>query len=307
MENNNKIKLCFIFNFRRKNEEIALLLYPEINVKKVVFNLCEKIKEIDELNKELNIQKLVNEKLREELSVYKKNVKDNNNYILKLNNEISQLKNKYKLLPFNLNKYQEIIFIIIIIIIFAIFICMYTLYLKIQKQFISINDNKRIMNEEINNRIMNEEINKRTMKEEINKIFNDYFKCISENEFAIKIETLKSKDLSVLNGEKEDYIKLKKDGLQYGPYRMYKPGKYLIIYIGSNLKNGKFDVYDYKLSTPSISLNIIKKEENKVIYRVDIPEHLVAGIEFRVKNTEDKDISITKIDVYEIFEKNNNI
>jgi len=187
------------------------------------------------------------------------------------------------------NKYQEIIFVIIIIIIFAITISMYNLYLKIQKQFAFVGDNKRIINEEIN------------------EIFNELFLGFSENEFAIKIETLRSKDLYVLNGQKENCIKLKKDGLQYGPYRMYKPGKYLIIYIGSNLKNGKFDVYDYKLSTPSISLNIIKKEENKVIYRVDIPEDLVAGIEFRVKNIEDKDISVTKIDVYEIFEKNNNI
>ena len=166
---------------------------------------------------------------------------------------------------------------------------MYNLYLKIQKQFVFINDNKRIMNEEINER------------------FNVYFKDISKNEFAIKIETLKSKDLRVLNGQNENCIKLKKDGLQYGPYRMYKPGKYLIIYNGSNLKNGNFDVYDYKRLFPSISLNIIKKEENKVIYRVDITEDLVAGIEFRVKILKIKTFLLQKLMYMKYLKKNNNI
>jgi hypothetical protein len=34
-ENNNKLKLCFIFEFRKKDEEIALLLNPELDVKKL--------------------------------------------------------------------------------------------------------------------------------------------------------------------------------------------------------------------------------------------------------------------------------
>jgi hypothetical protein len=114
IENNNKLKLCFIFEFRKKDEEISLLLNPELDVKKVIYNLCEKIKEINVLNKELNNQKLVNEKLKEELSAFKKKVENKNNYLL--NNEINQLDNKYKLLPFNLNlnEYQDIIFIAVI-------------------------------------------------------------------------------------------------------------------------------------------------------------------------------------------------
>ena len=290
IENNNKVKLSFIFEFRKKFEEIALLLNPELNVKKVIYNLCEKIKEINELNKELNNQKLVNEKLKEELSAFKKNVENKNNYLL--NNEINQLENKYILLPFNLNKYQEIIFIALIIIIFAFFISMISLYLKIQSQFAFINDTKRTINEKINQR------------------FNDYFKenfkdYINENEFPRKIETLKPDDLKVNDGEKDKYfIKVKKNGIQYGPYRMYKSGKYLIIYKGLNLHKGNFDAYDNKRSSPQIPINKIKKEETKAKYIIDIPPSLVSGIEFRLSNNDNDDIFVTKINVYEIVEKN---
>ena len=292
IENNNKLKLCFIFEFRKKDEEISLLLNPELDVKKVIYNLCEKIKEINVLNKELNNQKLVNEKLKEELSAFKKKVENKNNYLL--NNEINQLDNRYKLLPFNLNlnEYQDIIFIAIIIIIFAFFISMISLNVKIQNQFVSINDTKRSINEKINQRF--------------NDYFNEKFKdYINENEFPKKIETLKTDDLKVSDGEKDKYfIKIKKNGIQYGPYRMYKPGKYLVIYKGLNLHKGNFDAYDNKMSNPLIPINKIKKEEMKVIYIVDIPPSLASGIEFRLRNNDNDDIFVTKINVYEIVEKN---
>ena len=290
-ENNNKLKLCFIFEFRKKDEEIALLLNPELDVKKVIYNLWEKIKEINALNKELNNQKLVNEKLKEELSAFKKKVENKNNYLI--NNEINQLDNKYKLLPFNLNlnEYQDIIFIAIIIIIFAFFISMISLNLKIQNQFVSINDTKRSINETINQRL----------NDYFKENFNDY---INKNEFPIKIETLKPDDLKVYNGENDKYfIRIKKNGIQYGPYRMYKSGKYLVIYNGFNLLKGIFDAYDDTMSNPLIPINKLKKEEMKAIYIVDIPPSLVSGIEFRLTNNDNDDIFVTKISVYEIVEK----
>ena len=235
---------------------------------------------------------MVNEKLKEELSAFKKKVENKNNYLL--NNEINQLDNKYKLLPFNLNlnEYQDIIFIAVIIIIFAFFISMISLNLKIQNQFVSINDTKRSINETINQRL------------------NDYFKenfngYINKNEFPIKIETLKPDDLKVSDGEKDKYfIRIKKNGIQYGPYRMYKSGKYLVIYEGLNLHKGSFDAYDNYISTPLIPINKIKKEEMKAIYIVDIPSSLVSGIEFRLRNNDNDDIFVTKISVFEIVEKN---
>lgn len=63
---------------------------------------------------------------------------------------------------------------------------------------------------------------------------------------------------------------MKTNGAQFGPYRKYESGNYLIIYNGDNLDKGVYKVYDNKIEQ-SISITILKKVNNKVIIEVYIP------------------------------------
>ena len=137
------------------------------------------------------------------------------------------------------------------------------------------------------------------LKKEIELLKNE-IKYLKDNcIFKTKIETLYPKDL-LTDGEKlNDYIRISKGKWQYGPYRHYEPGKYLIVYEGDGFLNGNFDVIDYGLKPPDISFSVIFKSQNFFRYEVIIPENLISGIEFRCNCQKDATrIIIKKIEVY---------
>ena len=88
-----------------------------------------------------------------------------------------------------------------------------------------------------------------------------------------------------------------KDAVQFGPYRFYDQGKYLIIYYGEKLLNADFDVIDnhYK---DKFEFKIINKSEDKIYYETEIKMKLVSGIEFRSFGIKDPFVLIKYIDVF---------
>ena len=97
-KDNNKIKVCFLIEFRDKKDEVPFILKPEkSNIEDIVINLCEKIKEIDLLKKEIKEQKSLNEKIQKEFDIYKQNIEDKINNILKnYNSNKNNIDNKFK-------------------------------------------------------------------------------------------------------------------------------------------------------------------------------------------------------------------
>ena len=116
------------------------------------------------------------------------------------------------------------------------------------------------------------------------------------------IERLTSKNgLQLYNSNNiinDEYIIMtQKDAIQYGPYRFYDQGKYLIIYYGEKLLNADFDVIDnhYK---DKFEFKIINKSEDKIYYETEIKIKLVSGIEFRSFKIKDPFVLIKYIDVF---------
>ena len=132
----------------------------------------------------------------------------------------------------------------------------------------------------------------KSLKEEV-KLLKD--NCI----YKIKIADLLPKDLFVTNeGDskiKEDCVLIGKGGWQYGPYRFYEQGKYLINYIGEGLLNGEFDSIDGEVKFP---ITIIYKSQLKVTYEIIIPTEVKIGIEFRFHHTGTAFAYVKKIEVY---------
>ena len=55
----------------------------------------------------------------------------------------------------------------------------------------------------------------------------------------------------------DEYIRVEKNGIQYGPYKHYEQGKYLIEYYGENLMNAKYDSIDHGIEKPNLPLTFI--------------------------------------------------
>ena len=137
------------------------------------------------------------------------------------------------------------------------------------------------------------------LKKEIELLKNE-IKLIKQNcIYKIKIDTLKPKDLRCTIGKcLDDYISIEKDGLQYGPYKSYEQGKYLIVYNGDSLLNAYFDVIDNGIED-KISITFISKTQTKVVYEIIIPGNLKSGIEFRAFNKNPHTIiSVKSIEVF---------
>lgn len=77
----NNIKLCFLLEFRNKNEEFPFILNPEIDINNAIYRICQKAKEIEELNKEKENQKIINENMKKELYENKKRMKEINDLL----------------------------------------------------------------------------------------------------------------------------------------------------------------------------------------------------------------------------------
>ena len=117
--------------------------------------------------------------------------------------------------------------------------------------------------------------------------------------FKIKVDDLKPQDLSLFGKGKitDGYIRIEKDGIQFGPYKFYEQGKYLIIYHGDGLLNAEFDVIDNGFKEP-IPFTIISKTQNKIAFEIIIPSDLKSGIEFRAFNKKDTFVLVKNIEVY---------
>ena len=131
-----------------------------------------------------------------------------------------------------------------------------------------------------------------TLKSEIKYLKEN---CI----YKIKIDNLKPKDLLLSEPGKilDEYIRIEKGGVQFGPYRHYEQGKYLIIYHGDSLLNAELDVIDNGLET-KIPFIIISKSQTKIAYEIIIPSDLKSGIEFRAFNNSPTVILIKNIEVF---------
>ena len=131
-----------------------------------------------------------------------------------------------------------------------------------------------------------------TLKNEIKYLKEN---CI----YKIKIDNLKPKDLLLSEPGKilDEYIRIEKGGVQFGPYRHYEQGKYLIIYHGDSLLNAELDVIDNGLET-KIPFIIISKSQTKIAYEIIIPSDLKSGIEFRAFNNSPTVILIKNIEVF---------
>ena len=131
-----------------------------------------------------------------------------------------------------------------------------------------------------------------TLKSEIKYLKEN---CI----YKIKIDNLKPKDLLLSEPGKilDEYIRIEKGGIQFGPYRHYEQGKYLIIYHGDSLLNAELDVIDNGLET-KIPFIIISKSQTKIAYEIIIPSDLKSGIEFRAFNNSPTVILIKNIEVF---------
>ena len=131
-----------------------------------------------------------------------------------------------------------------------------------------------------------------TLKNEIKYLKEN---CI----YKIKIDNLKPKDLLLSEPGKilDEYIRIEKGGVQFGPYRHYEQGKYLIIYHGDSLLNAELDVIDNGLES-KIPFIIISKSQTKIAYEIIIPSDLKSGIEFRAFNNSPTVILIKNIEVF---------
>ena len=96
-----KINLTFLIEFMGKKDKISFKLNPEqTKIENVVMNLCDKVKEIDNLNKIIIEQKEINNNLKNEYENFKKNAEEKINNVLKI--EIQKIKNE------NENKVKEL-------------------------------------------------------------------------------------------------------------------------------------------------------------------------------------------------------
>ena len=131
-----------------------------------------------------------------------------------------------------------------------------------------------------------------TLKSEIKYLKEN---CI----YKIKIDNLRPKDLLLSEPGKilDEYIRIEKGGIQFGPYRHYEQGKYLIIYHGDSLLNAELDVIDNGLES-KIPFIIISKSQTKIAYEIIIPSDLKSGIEFRAFNNSPTVILIKNIEVF---------
>ena len=118
-------------------------------------------------------------------------------------------------------------------------------------------------------------------------------------------DNLKPKHLNLCGGGKitDEFIRIEKNGNQYGPYKNYPKGKYLIIYYGENLLYASFDIIENGIKEPFIPFNILYKSNNEFIYNIIIPDELKSGIEFRAHNNKNPCFIIVKnIEVYKYNE-----
>lgn len=209
----NNIKLCFLLEFRNKNEEFPFILNPEIDINNAIYRICEKSKAIDELNKEKENQKIINENIKKELYEYKKRMEEINNL---LNQKGFPKKND---ILFKIKDFLDESTIIKLLSVTVFCICL------LIGPFEHFQKGKKYI-------------------------------------YYSKYDTLKPKDLKVTEGEVNyRYIKLLQKGIQFGPYKFYEGGKYLVVYHGDKLDNlTYFDVFDNKLSPPEIPSKLIKKK-----------------------------------------------
>ena len=102
----------------------------------------------------------------------------------------------------------------------------------------------------------------------------------------------------IYNYNDGEFFILKKGDIQYGPYRLYKQGKYLIIYYGQNLLKADLDVIDNSFQE-KFNFKILKQSDDKIYYEVDINKKLVSGVEFRSFNNKENALILIKyIDVF---------
>ena len=111
-EEDKKIKLSFYLEFMGKKDEVFFILNPEQSkIENVVMNLCDKVKEIDNLNKIIEEQKQLNNNLKKEYNDFKKNIEEKINNVL--NTEMQKVKkeneNKVKELENKLNQKDKYI------------------------------------------------------------------------------------------------------------------------------------------------------------------------------------------------------
>ena len=146
-----------------------------------------------------------------------------------------------------------------------------------------------------------EKINENELLKKEIEILKNEIKYLKENcIYKIKIDDLKPKDLCLYGPGKilDEYIRIEKDGAQYGPYRHYEQGKYLIIYHGDSLLNAELDAIDNGLKESNIPFTIINKTQNKISYEIIIPSNLKSGIEFRAFNKSPTIILVKNIEVF---------
>ena len=90
----NKIKLCFIIEYRNKNIEIPFILNQEnADIANIVSGVVDKIKILDEIKNELKQQKKENENLKNDLQ---KSKIENEKIIKELNLKIDNILEEYK-------------------------------------------------------------------------------------------------------------------------------------------------------------------------------------------------------------------
>lgn len=112
IKKDNKINLIFNIEFMGKKDKISFNLNPEQpKIENVVMNLCDKVKEIDNLNKTIKEQKEINNIFKNEYDTFKKNIEEKINNALKA--EILKIKdeneNKVKELENKLNQKDQYI------------------------------------------------------------------------------------------------------------------------------------------------------------------------------------------------------
>lgn len=104
----NKLNLDLIFEIRGEKKIFPFILNPEQpKINNVVINLCQKVKEIDELKKEIKNLKIINENYKKEIEKNNKKFENFEKIISDLKNEINVLYKGFEINPDILEKFKN--------------------------------------------------------------------------------------------------------------------------------------------------------------------------------------------------------
>lgn len=125
--------------------------------------------------------------------------------------------------------------------------------------------------------------------EEIDK-YEDVEQLNANSQYSIKLEN----NNFLINGEDTENGRiLKRDGISYGPYISLKNGTYKVTIQGENLNKANYDVCTEN-GEDIIQCNELYKDTNKIEYTFNL-EQDVDGLEIRIMNNKEEDITIKEI------------